>query len=159
MSMFWNRHEISGVNRPAILVDRPFRGGKTFIVACLLLSTGCIERTVSINTEPEGAAVILNDQEVGQSPVKVPFTWYGDYDIIIRKDGYESVRTHQRLHTPWYELPGIDLFTECLMPFTVHDDRVMETVVLQPEQLPTREALLEAAAEMKARALAAESKE
>jgi len=159
MSMFWNRHEISGVNRPTILVGRPFRGGKTLIVAGLLVSTGCIERTVSINTEPEGAAVILNDQEIGQSPVKVPFTWYGDYDIIIRKDGYETVRTHQQLHTPWYELPGIDLFTECLMPFTVHDDRVMETVVLQPEQLPTREALLEAAAEMKARALAAESKE
>lgn len=134
-------------------------GRKLLFSACLLLAAGCIERTVSINTEPEGATVFLNDQEVGQSPIKVPFTWYGDYDIIIRKSGYQTVHTNQRLHTPWYELPGIDLFTECLMPFTVHDDRVLETIVLEPSQQPTREALLEAAAEMKERALAAEARD
>lgn len=120
--------------------------------AYALLAVGCIERTVTINTEPEGATVILNDQDVGRSPVKAPFTWYGDYDIIIRKEGYQTLRTHQRIATPWYQYPGIDLFTECLMPFTVHDDRVLETYVLAPAEPPSKEALLEAAAEMKAQA-------
>ena len=118
-----------------------------------LLTIGCIERTVTINTEPDGATVVLNDQEVGRSPVKVPFTWYGDYDIIVRKEGYQTLRTHQRIPTPWYEYPGIDLFTECLMPFTVHDDRELETYVLEPARPPSKEALLEAAAEMKAQAV------
>lgn len=117
---------------------------------------GCIERTVSINSEPEGATVVLNDQEVGQTPVKVPFTWYGDYDIIIRKSGYQTIQTNKRLDTPWYEIPGIDLFTECLVPFTVHDDRYLDTFVMEPAQRPTKEALLQNAAEMKERALASE---
>ncbi len=117
------------------------------------LGVGCIERTVTINTEPQGATVFLNDQEVGQSPVKTPFTWYGDYDIIIRKKGYKSLHTNYNIRTPWYELPGLDLVTECLVPFTVHDDRVLETFALTPAQPPSKEELLEAAARMRERAI------
>lgn len=124
------------------------------LFCCPVLLAGCIERTININTEPEGATVFLNDQEVGASPVEVPFTWYGDYDIIIRKKGYETLRTHHNVKAPWYELPGIDIITECLIPFTVHDDRVLDTFVLEPSQPPSKEALLEAAAEMRQQALA-----
>ena len=119
---------------------------------CVLCLPGCIERTVSINTEPEGARVFLNDQEVGQSPVTVPFTWYGDYDIIIRKPGYQTLRTHAQIKTPWYQTPGIDIITECLIPFTVHDDRFLD-YVLAPSQTPSDEALLDAADDLKHRAL------
>lgn len=113
--------------------------------------SGCIERTVSINTEPEGATVFLNDQEVGKSPVKVPFTWYGDYDIIVRKPGYKTVHTNRRIDAPWYQWPGIDLVTECLIPFTVHDDRVVDTLVLEQQSRPSNQELLDAANEMRAR--------
>ncbi len=113
--------------------------------------SGCIERTVSINTEPEGATVFLNDQEVGKSPVKVPFTWYGDYDIIVRKPGYKTVHTNRRIDAPWYQWPGIDLVTECLIPFTVHDDRVVDTLVLEQQTRPSNQQLLDAANEMRAR--------
>lgn len=123
------------------------------IFPLLLAATGCIERTVSINTEPEGATVFLNDEEVGKSPVRVPFTWYGDYDIVIRKPGFQAIHTNHKIKTPWYETPGIDIFTECLMPFTVHDDRVLDTYVLQPAEPVDKQALLQAADEMKARAL------
>ena len=119
----------------------------------LLIAAGCVERTVSINTEPQGATIFLNDQEVGKSPVKVPFTWYGDYDIVIRKHGYQTIETHHRLRTPWYQYPIIDLFAETLMPFTVHDDRVLETFALQPYEPPSKEALLERADELRADAL------
>lgn len=113
--------------------------------------SGCIERTVSINTEPEGATVFLNDQEVGKSPVKVPFTWYGDYDIIVRKPGYKTVHTNRRIDAPWYQWPGIDLVTECMIPFTVHDDRVVDTLVLEQQTRPSNQELLDAANEMRAR--------
>jgi hypothetical protein len=142
LRMPWHRRPAGGIRAAMVVAG-----------AGALLTIGCIERTVTINTEPDGATVVLNDQEVGRSPVKVPFTWYGDYDIIVRKEGYQTLRTHQRITTPWYEYPGIDLFTECLMPFTVHDDRVLETYVLDPAQPPSKEALLDAAAEMKAQAV------
>ncbi len=116
------------------------------------LCVGCVERTVSINTEPSGATVMLNDQDVGRTPVKVPFTWYGDYDIVVRKEGFETVKTNHRLQTPWYQLPGIDFFSECLIPFTVHDDHVIPTIAMDQARRPSQEALLKSAAEMRAEA-------
>lgn len=119
--------------------------------AMLVASLGCIERTVTINTEPQGATVFLNDEEVGQSPVRIPFTWYGDYDVIARKKGYKTVHTNRRVNAPWYQWPGIDLITECFIPFTVHDDRVLETVVLAPQVHTSDEVLLQAADDMRQR--------
>jgi len=118
------------------------------IAAGVLPVGGCIERTVTVNTEPQGATVFLNDQEVGQSPVTVPFTWYGDYDVIVRKNGYKTLRTNHRLHAPWCQLPGIDLFSECLIPFTVRDRQVMPTFMLEEQSFPTRDDLLLNAEEM-----------
>jgi len=118
------------------------------IAAC-----GCVERTVTIRTEPEGARVFLNDQEVGRSPVKVPFTWYGDYDVVVRQRGYKTLQTHHRLETPWYELPGIDLISECFVPFTIRDDREMPIFRLEPEVLPTPEEVAARADEMRLMAL------
>jgi hypothetical protein len=128
-------------------------GAKAFVVFGILAGvSGCVERTVTINTEPQGATVLLNDQEVGKSPVKVAFTWYGDYDVIVRKPGFQTVKTHERIRTPWYQYPVIDLITECLIPVTIHDDRVLETLVLQPQVYPTNESLLQSADAMRAEA-------
>ena len=126
-----------------------------FLAASLLLLMllGCIERTISINTEPEGATVVLNDQEVGKSPVRVPFTWYGDYDIVLRKPGHKTLQTSRRVVRPWYQYPIIDFFAECMVPFTIHDDHVINTFVLQPFEPPTKEELLGRAAQMRSDAL------
>lgn len=87
---------------------------------------GCVERTVSISTEPRGALVYLNDKEVGRTPVTVPFQWYGDYDVVLRKDGYEPMKTHMKLSPPWYQYIPLDIFSELLYPGVIHDDRVYE---------------------------------
>lgn len=115
---------------------------------------GCVERTVTINTEPAGATVILNDQEVGQSPVKVPFTWYGDYDIILRKPGYETIQANRKIKAPWYQTPFIDIFAECLVPFTIYDERDLGTFALSPVAPVPQDQLLQNAADLKQRALA-----
>jgi hypothetical protein len=49
------------------------------IVISLILgvsASGCVERWLTINTEPQGALVTLNDEEIGVSPVTVSFEWY-----------------------------------------------------------------------------------
>ena len=116
---------------------------------------GCVRRTVRIRTEPEGARITLNDEEVGTSPVTVDFTWYGDYDVICRKDGYETLRTHQRLEAPWYQVPVIDFFTEVLWPFTIHDRQEMY-FELEPAREVNRPELIERAKEFRDRAIFAE---
>ena len=65
------------------------------------LGSGCVERTMKIQTDPPGALVVVNDEEVGLSPVKFSFLWYGDYEIILRRVGYETLRTHYRVEAPW----------------------------------------------------------
>jgi len=85
----------------------------TILLAGLLLA-GCVERNLTINTEPDGALVILNDEEIGISPVTVGFEWYGDYNVAIRKEGFETLKTHRKLKAPWYDGFPFDLFAQIL---------------------------------------------
>ncbi|HSW44227.1 MAG TPA: PEGA domain-containing protein [Phycisphaerae bacterium] len=122
------------------------------LTAAAALPVGCVRRTVTIRTEPEGARILLNDEEIGTSPVTVDFTWYGDYDVACRKDGYETLRTHHKLDAPWYQLPGIDFFAEVLYPFTIHDHREM-SFQLEPAKEVDRKELIDRAREFRDRAI------
>lgn len=73
-----------------------------------------MKRTLLIESDPPGALVYLNDQEVGRTPVTVPFTWYGTYDVRLEKDGYQTFQAAQELEQPWWENPGPDLFAEAI---------------------------------------------
>jgi hypothetical protein len=81
--------------------------------ACVL-SLGCVERRLVITSEPAGALVYLNDQEVGRTPLEVPFTWYGTYDVRLEREGYQMLQTEQVAERPWWETPGPDLFAEAV---------------------------------------------
>ena len=77
-------------------------------VSCVCLS-GCLERRVSITSEPPGATVTINDVEVGRTPVEAGFTYYGTYDVRVEKEGYEPLRVKPRASAPLYEMPPFDL--------------------------------------------------
>ena len=125
----------------------------TTMLSTIVTASGCVERTVTIHTEPEEATVFLNDQEVGKSPVKGLFMGWADSDIIFRKEGYQTLKTHRRINAPWYQWPFIDFFAECLVPFTIHDNHVLEVFVLEPRQSVDKETLLESAEEPRGRTL------
>ena len=112
---------------------------------------GCVRRTLKITTEPPNALVFLNDQEVGRSEVTTDFLWYGDYDVIIRKEGFQTLKTHWDIKAPWYQLVPIDFLAEVLWPGHIHDVRERH-FVLEEQQWPTAEELLERAAEARGRA-------
>lgn len=118
-----------------------------------LALTGCVERTVKITSNPPGARVFLNDQDVGTTPVKVSFLWYGDYDIMLRKEGYETLKTHHRLDAPWFQIPPLDLVFETMVPGTLRDEQEIPELALQPVEKPTPEQLANRAAELRDRAL------
>jgi len=77
-----------------------------------LLCMGCIQRTVSITSNPPGALAYLNDEEVGRTPVEVPFTFYGVYDVRLERDGYMPLWTTHKAEAPWWEALGPDLVAE-----------------------------------------------
>jgi len=114
---------------------------------------GCVRRTMTINTAPvSGARVLVNDEDVGVSPVAVDFLWYGDYDVIVRHPDYETLHTHWRIPAPWYQLPPIDIVSEVMLPVTLHD-RHEQTFTLNERTLPTRDELIQRADETRETAL------
>ena len=123
-----------------------------FSVFCFLSSvfyiTGCVERKLTINTQPQAALVTLNDEEIGLSPVTVSFEWYGDYNIAIRKEGYQTLKTHRELKAPWYDGFPFDLLAQFLNPERIVDSYEW-TFELAPQEEPTREQLIQNAQELK----------
>jgi len=103
------------------------------ILTAAIALTGCVERRITFTSVPPGALVIVSDKEIGRTPVTMPFTWYGDYDIIYRMDGYQTVKTHASIYPPWFEVPPIDLFSE-IAPWTYVDERFFDVpmTVLTP---------------------------
>ena len=118
------------------------------VVAALL--AGCVERRLTINTRPQDAFVVLNDEEIGQSPVTVPFNWYGDYNVRISKEGYETLKTHRRLRSPWYDKFPWDFFAQIVNPKRIVDSYEW-TFELAPKQQPDREELIRRAGQLKER--------
>jgi hypothetical protein len=120
----------------------------TLAVAAAALG-GCVEREMKITTEPAGALVYVSDREVGRTPLALPFTWYGDYDIQISLEGYTSIRTNAEISPPWYEVPPLDLLSH-MAPWTYRDQRYLHYKLEKQEQL-TDEQLIKQAEEMKLR--------
>lgn len=88
---------------------------------------GCVEQTLTIETNPPGALVYLNDLEVGRTPVTRDYQDDGDYDVAIRLEGYETIKTHRWIVPPAWNAPPFDLFAQ-LSPFTY---RVHKTLKFQ----------------------------
>jgi hypothetical protein len=118
------------------------------VVAAAAVLSGCVERRLTINTRPQGAMVVLNDEEIGQSPATVPFNWYGDYNVRISKEGYETLKTHRRLKSPWYDKFPWDFFAQVISPKKIRDSYEW-TFELSPKQPPDREQLIQKAQDLK----------
>jgi hypothetical protein len=114
-----------------------------FLAAIL---AGCVERQITVTSEPAGALVYISDVEVGRTPVTIPFTWYGDYDVQLRADGYETLVTHANITPPWYEVPPIDLFSE-IFPIQYKDHRYLN-YKLAKYVTPTNQELIDRAKKM-----------
>jgi PEGA domain len=80
--------------------------------ACIAIASaasGCMSRRVSVTSEPSGATVTVNDVEIGRTPVEADFTFYGVYDVLVTKEGFEPLRNKARAKAPLYEFPPVDL--------------------------------------------------
>lgn len=96
---------------------------KSYLLVALLLAvfTGCVERTITVRSDPPGALVTINEVEKGRTPVTFPFTWYGDYRVLLELPEYETLETHRKANAPIYQWPVLDFVSEILLPFTFHD--------------------------------------
>jgi hypothetical protein len=99
--------------------------GVLCVVGLLLTGTcGCVERILTIDSNPGGALVEINppgaSSEVGRTPVSFDFTWYGVYSVTLRRDGYQTLKTKGNVIAPLYEWVPLDLISE-LLPIPLKD--------------------------------------
>ena len=128
------------------------------IVLTTLLTCGCVERKLMINTEPEGALVYLNDEEIGITPVTIEFSWYGDYRVRIEKQGFETLNTHRKLVGPLHDRFPFDFMADFLWPQRIVDSYEWE-FKLTEYQPPERDDLIKASKVMRAKAITELKKE
>jgi hypothetical protein len=117
----------------------------TFVVGlAVILQPGCVRRRMTIRSNPPGALVYVDDQEVGVTPAATEFVYYGTRKIQIFADGYETLTVKQPFPAPWYQIPPIDFFVENLWPWEIRDERAIQ-FDLQPLQMVPNEKLIERA--------------
>jgi hypothetical protein len=145
----YNGHQTAVNNLRVSIMAK--RNAAELIVAGLIVSLllgGCVERRLTINTEPMGAIVVLNDEEIGISPVTVSFEWYGDYNVRISKEGFETLKTHRMLKGPWYDRFPFDFFAQIVSPKRIVDS-YQWSFTLAPQTQPNREELIRDAQKLK----------
>lgn len=123
-----------------------------FAAVVVALLPGCVERRFRIESNPPGAYVTVNDIPYGPTPVDVPFIYYGDYDILLMKDGFQTQRIKQPVPAPWYQYPPFDFFAESVWPRQITDIRPL-TFEMEPLPPPNLIQLKAEAVELRQRAL------
>jgi PEGA domain len=105
------------------------------------LLTGCVERRYTIRSDPPGALVVVNGEEIGRAPVSRNFTYYGDRDISLMLDGYQTQRVIQPIKARWFDNLATEFFTENVIPYTFRDERDF-TYKMTPATVPMTNDLL-----------------
>jgi len=111
------------------------------VLAALALA-GCygqVQRTLTIESEPEGARCWLNDNEVGRTPVTVPFTWYGTYNVRLEHAGYEPLIASAKVKAPHFQWIPLDLAYETVVPGVHRDAHAFQFTMseVQPTDVTT----------------------
>ncbi len=117
----------------------------------LLLCTcqsGCVERRLTIRSNPPGALVYVDDYEIGVTPVSTSFIYYGTRKIRLVKDGYETLTVMQSIPSPWYEYVPLDFVSENFVPGQIRDQRVLD-FQLKPQMLVPTDQLLQRAEQLR----------
>ncbi|MFZ1934069.1 MAG: PEGA domain-containing protein [Thermoguttaceae bacterium] len=115
------------------------------LLALLLCTSqsGCVQRRLTVRTNPPGALLYVDDYPIGTTPCSVSFTYYGTRKIRLVKDGYETLTTMESIPAPWYEYTPFDFISENFVPGQIHDQRTRDfqlrpQVVVPTEQLLAR---------------------
>jgi hypothetical protein len=120
----------------------------TAAVVTLVLPTGCVRRRLNVRSNPPGALVFVDNQQIGTTPCSTDFTYYGTREIRLVKPGFETLTVNQPIPMPWYQIPPIDFVSENLVPNRITDHRTV-SFDMQPQVIVPTEQLLDRANQLR----------
>lgn len=113
---------------------------RPFLLVITIVATfaaaGCVQRRMTVRSNPPGALVYVDDYELGTTPVSRDFVYYGTRKIRLVKDGYETLTVRQPFPLPWYQFFPLDFVTENLVPWEIRDERVVELAMVPASSTP-----------------------
>lgn len=109
------------------------RAAPVALVVAVSLLPACAERRIRVTSEPPGARVWLNDEQIGRTPAEARFTFYGHYDLRLELDGHEPYHARHTAEAPFHEYPGPDLVAAAVPA------RIRHTVEWHVDLTPTPE--------------------
>jgi hypothetical protein len=92
-------------------------------LAGVSLLAGCVERRYTIRSDPPGATVIVNGEEIGPTPASKSFVYYGQREITLILDGYATKTVIQPIKAPWWDNYFTEFFSENIVPVSLRDER------------------------------------
>jgi hypothetical protein len=140
--MFLSDRKLATISRRTVWL------GIFLSAAFLINQSGCVQRRMTIRSNPPGALVYVDDYEIGATPISTNFTYYGNRKIRLVKDGYETLTVLQPIPAPWYQYPPFDFITENFVPGQIRDQRTID-FQLKPQMVVPADQLLNRAESMR----------
>ncbi|WKZ18215.1 MAG: PEGA domain-containing protein [Candidatus Jettenia sp. CY-1] len=119
-----------------------------FVIAglfwCVTLC-GCVLRSLTVDSNPPGAVVYLDDKPIGETPVTIEFTYYGTRKITLEKTDaegrllYERKIAYEKIKAPVYQIFPIDFFFELIIPVKLKDEHYFNYQLDPLKQIPVEE--------------------
>ena len=122
--------------------------GVALALSAMLLPAGCVRRRLAVRSNPPGALVFVDNQQIGTTPCSVDFTYYGTREIRLVKPGFETLTVNQPIPMPWYQIPPLDFVSENVMPNKIQDHRTV-SFDLAPQLIVPTEQLLDRANQLR----------
>ncbi|MBI4834509.1 MAG: PEGA domain-containing protein [Planctomycetes bacterium] len=110
------------------------------ILSVLVIFAGCANRQITIRSQPEGAKLIVDSQEIGVTPHTFPFTYYGTRQVILQKDGYETQTNLAPVSPPFIHIFPFDLFM-FLIPYPIENHYVFSYILSPKKEIDVDEIL------------------
>lgn len=120
---------------------RRLRFGVWLLLVASLCSVGCVQRRMTIRSNPPGAMVYVDNYEIGVTPVATDFIYYGTREFRLVRDGYETQTKMVYVPPPWYQYTPIDFVAENMIPYEIRDERNLDFQLVQQRITPTEELL------------------
>jgi PEGA domain-containing protein len=117
--------------------------GALLVLSYTSPADAAVRRRLNVNSNPPGALVYVDNQQIGTTPCSVDFVYYGTREIRLIKPGFETLTVNQPIPAPWYEYTPIDFVSENLLATKIRDNRTVSynlapQLVVPPNELLDR---------------------
>src|SRR3954454_19446923 len=118
------------------------------VCSIALPARAIVRRRLNVNSNPQGALVYVDNQQIGTTPCSVDFTYYGTREIRLIKPGFETLTINQPIPAPWYEYTPVDFVSENLVTMKIRDNRTV-TYNLAPQLVVPAQELIDRANQLR----------